>query len=70
MKYMNETSSPKEAPKGSGPSDMYSAPGLEAFIGEMTGIAYGKYGSAGCKSDKAKIAPYMMYNDKTDQNGY
>ena len=60
---------PKE-PKGGSSAGEYSARGVSDFKGEMMNIAAGKYGKAGEKHDAAKIAPYMMYNDSTDQNGY
>jgi len=36
----------------------------------MMDISFGKFGKEGMMHDKKRVAPYMMYNDTTDQNGY
>lgn len=69
MEYENEVAKPKQPKQGS-PDGMYNARVAEAFNGEMMSIAYGKYGKEGCSKDASRIAPYMMYNDNADQNGY
>jgi hypothetical protein len=44
--------------------------GVRDFKGEMMDISNGMYGKSGADHDKSRVAPYMMYNDTTDQNGY
>lgn len=70
MTYHNESVSPRQPHEGHGPSDMYSAPSINAWNEEMMDISCGKFGEKGCHHDAKKIAPYMMYNDSRDQNGY
>ena len=69
MKSKNMTMTPAEPKQGSTAGE-YSAMGVSDFKSEMMAISAGKYGTAGEKHDRARIQPYMMYNDTTDQNGY
>jgi len=68
-RYNAENVKPKQAKEGS-TSGEYSAMGVADFKGEMMDISNGMYGESGMKKDRSRIAPYMMYNDTTDQNGY
>lgn len=69
VKYKNETVKPKQAREGS-TSGEYGANGVYDMKSEMMNISSGMYGDSGFKQDQARIKPYMMYNDTTDQNGY
>jgi hypothetical protein len=68
-RYNQENTKPKQAKEGS-TSGEYSAMGVRDFKGEMMDISNGMYGKSGADHDKSRVAPYMMYNDTTDQNGY
>jgi hypothetical protein len=68
-KYSHGTVKPMQAKEGS-TSGEYHAMGVTDFKSEMMEISAGKFGHEGQKQDHARIAPYMMYNDTTDQNGY
>jgi hypothetical protein len=67
--YHNETAHPHQAKMGHS-DGMYDAKVSDHFKGEMMNISYGKYGEKGYDKDASRIAPYMMYNDNADQNGY
>lgn len=68
-KYSHGTVKPKQAMEGSTAGE-YGAKGVMDFKGEMMDVSFGKFGAQGFKQDEARIRPYMMYNDTTDQNGY
>ena len=67
--YHNEEVRPSQ-PKQGHEAGMYDAKCDMEFKGEMMGISYGKFGKAGMEKDASRVAPYMMYNGHSDQNGY
>lgn len=67
--YHNEIAEPHQAMQGHA-GDMYNAKVSDDFKDEMMNISYGKFGESGYERDAKRIAPYMMYNDNADQNGY